>query len=445
MMPDLGAVIVPADIVDAIANDEQSQGWLGGAHIDLDNLYVVVSATLSTGVKETVALPRLSAHRCFQEGDSTDTMLRWFRVGHGFWDSFKPWQTRDRSELSVALGYQLPDGLEYLCSVEPMENSPKIRAYCLLSKQEETHIFPINIEVLYRADPYRRLPQVSVGRLSEKKIAIVGTGSGGSDLAIQFASAGVGKLALFDGERLDPANLIRHQVTRRDLGRTKVSGIASNLKERDLPTKVKEYFTNVVVWANDFRAALANERPDLVVCATDSRESRRFVNYCAVQLGIPLVIAGILDDGRIGEVICCKPRSTACYECIRLELGAALKHPSSDTRPQIPYLGGEGQDLQSGTYRFDISIVSGLATRVGLHVLDPDTFEALPTNYLVWGREKTEYDPPFRFEFPLSVNYINMPRRSDCPVCGVLPNELYGLDINTRAAEMFANIDEIPT
>jgi len=444
-MTDLAAVIIPADIVQAIATDEYAQGWLGGAHCDTDNLYVVVSATLSNGVKRTVALPRLGTHRGFEEGNSTDNLLRWFRVSRDFWDTFKPWQKSSRSELSATLGYLLPDGVEYLCSVEPTEKSPKIRAYCLLSKEDDTRVFPLNIMVLYRADPYRRLPPKSVERLSGKKVAIVGVGSGGGELAIQFASAGVGQLVLFDGERLEPPNLIRHQVTRRDLGRRKVSGIRSNLQERDLPTQVTEYFIDVVAWANEFRTALANESPDLIICATDSRESRRFVNYCAVQLGLPLVVAGILDDGRIGEVICCAPRSTACYECIRLELGTALEQPASDNRPQIPYLGGEAQDLQSGTYRFDISVVSGLATRVGLHVLDPDTFAALPTNYLVWGREKTEYEPPFRFEFPLSVNYVSMPKRSDCPVCGVLPRELTGLDIEARATEILTDIDEIPT
>ena len=443
-MPDLAAVIIPVDIVHAIASDEQSQGWLGGARIDPESLYVVMSATLSSGVKPTAALPRLGMHRAVQEGDSTDKLLRWFRVGREFWDSFRPWQRSDRSALSAALGYQLPDGIEYICSVEPTEKTPKARAYCLLSKQNETHVFPLNIMVLYRPDPYRRLPAISVDRLSGKKVAIVGAGSGGGDLALQLASTGVGKLAVFDGERLEPPNLIRHQVTRRDLGRRKVSGITSNLKERDLPTQVTEYFTDVVVWANEFRSVLASESPDLIVCATDSRESRRFVNYCALQLGIPLVVAGILDDGRIGEVICCEPRSTACYECIRLELGAALEQPPSEGRPQIPYLGGEAQDLQSGTYRFDISIVSGLATRVALHVLDPESFEALPTNYLAWGREKTQYDPPFRFEFPLSVNYVTIPKRSDCPVCGVLSTELDGLDVNSRAAKILAEIDEIP-
>jgi hypothetical protein len=139
MMPDFGAVIIPADIVQAIASDAQSQGWLGGARIDADSLYVVVSATLSTGVKQTIALPRLATHRCFQEGDSTDNLLRWFRVGREFWDTYKPWHKSNRSALSTALGYQLPDGLEYLCSIEPTEKVPKIRAYCLLSKQDETH------------------------------------------------------------------------------------------------------------------------------------------------------------------------------------------------------------------------------------------------------------------------------------------------------------------
>ncbi len=444
-MPDLGAVVIPADIALAIATDEQSQGTLGGARLESESLYLITSARLSSGQKQTASLARLESHRNFQEGESSDDLLRWFRIGHDFAEAFRPWRANDRARLIAAIGYTLPDGIEYICTVEPTEKMPKVRAYCLLSKGNETHLFPLQVSVLYRADPYRRLPKDSVERLGEKKVAIVGVGSGGGELAVQLACAGVGGLLVFDGDRLEPANLIRHQLTRRDLGRRKVSGLRSSLAERDLPTKVTEYFTDVIEWADDFRSALSMGRPDLVICATDSRESRRFVNCCAVKLGIPLIIAGILDNGRIGEVLSCEPQRTACYECARLELGAALEPPDSDQRPAMPYIGGEGADLQSGTYRFDVSIVSGLATRAALHLLDPLMFERLPANFLVWGREKTPYEPPFRFEYPLSVNYVAMPKRVDCPVCGMPAPELRDVDIEVRAAEILAEIDEIPT
>lgn len=444
-MPDIAAVIIPADIMFAIADDEQPLGWLGGAYLKRESLYIVTSAKLAEKVKQSPATPRLRLHRALQEGELKDELLRWFRVDQKFADTFTPWQLSNRVKLSETLGYVLSDGVEYICTVEATESTPKARAYCLISKQEETFVLPLDIMVLYRAEPYRRLAAATVESLSSKKIAIVGVGSGGGELAVQFASAGVGTLFVFDGERLEPANLIRHQLTRCDLGRRKVTAIATNLVERDLPTKVAEYFTDVVVWADEFRSSLAELKPDLIVCATDSRESRRFVNYCSAKLGIPLVIAGILDQGRIGEVLHYDPGKTACYECVRLELGAALEQPSAEGRPQIPYVGGEAEDLQSGAYRFDVSIVSGLATRIALHALAPEHFEALPTNYLVWGRERTEYNAPFHFDVPLSVNYVPLAKRSDCPVCGAPASELANLeDVEGRAAKILAEADEIP-
>src|ERR1019366_4252032 len=109
---------------------------------------------------------------------------------------------------------------------------------------------------------------------------------------------------------------------------------------------------------------------------------------------------------------------SACYECVRLELGAALEKPSSDARAETPYVMGEAQDLQAAAHRFDVGLVASLTTRVALQVLEPKEFEAVPTNYLVWGRERTQHAAPFNFDLPLSVNYVPIAKRTDCPVCG---------------------------
>src|SRR4051794_17076733 len=119
MMPDLGAVIFPADLAIAIAADERSQGWLGGARLESESLHVIVSAGLSAGRKKTVSIGRLQFHRSFQEGESSDELIRWFRVGREFGDTFKPWRASERATLSAAIGYQLPDGIEYICTIEP--------------------------------------------------------------------------------------------------------------------------------------------------------------------------------------------------------------------------------------------------------------------------------------------------------------------------------------
>jgi len=443
---DLGVLVIPADLASAIANSAESTGWLGGASIPGEKLYVATSAQIGADTKQSASTPRLRSHRAFQTefGTISDRILRWLRVGPEFGERFRFGLT-NTAALAAALDCEISAETEYLCTIEPTDKVPKIRAFCLVPSRDGTYMLPLDVKILYRADPYLRLVQESTERLKLKSVVVVGLGSGGGEIALQLACAGVGKLVLFDHGRVDTPNYIRHPLTRQDLGRRKVSGVASNLLERDLPTVVVEYFENVVTWADNFRKGLDEHKPDLVVCATDSRESRRFVNYCANRFAVPLVIAGTLDNGRIGEILLAIPSRTACYECVRLELGTALEQPESDGRPSIPYVGGEAEDLQSGAHRFDVAMVASLATRVALQVLDPAEYEPVPTSYILWGRERTSYPPPFNFDFPLSTNHVTVTKRSDCPVCGVDSPELEGVDVESRFISILAEANEIST
>jgi molybdopterin/thiamine biosynthesis adenylyltransferase len=293
-------------------------------------------------------------------------------------------------------------------------------------------------------DPFARIPKELTGALRDKRVAIVGLGSGGSEVALNLASAGVGNLVMFDDDRLHQENYIRHLLDKRDLGRMKVTAIIDALKARDLPTKAVGHAINVLWRADYFRDNLAEARPDVLICATDSNDSRRFINMCAVGLNIPLVIAGILDGGHVGEVICVMPRKTACYECVRLALGAALAGPESGERASNPYLGVEEDGRSFAVQRFDVTFVSSVATRVALQVLDPERYEPLPAEYVVWGREKgNEHAPPFNFLYPLSFNFVPISRQTHCPVCGRGADDLGGVDIDGRFAEIIAELDRV--
>jgi hypothetical protein len=84
-----------------------------------------------------------------------------------------------------------------------------------------------------------------------------------------------------------------------------------------------------------------------------------------------------------------------------------------------------------------------LATRVALQVLDPKRYEEVPTNYIVWGREKGDYGAPFKFDLPLSLNYVPIARRLDCPVCGTPAAELNGLEIDEQYSSILASVDSV--
>ena len=66
--------------------------------------------------------------------------------------------------------------------------------------------------------------------LADKRVLIIGLGSGGSPIAVEFAKAGVGQFALADFDRVELHNLSRHICTKNDLGRLKTDAVADAIK-----------------------------------------------------------------------------------------------------------------------------------------------------------------------------------------------------------------------
>ena len=292
-----------------------------------------------------------------------------------------------------------------------------------------------------RANPFARLPEKLVEDLHSKSVMLVGVGSGGSEIAINLACSGVGKLDLIDPEKLYPENYIRFPAGKQDLGRYKVDAVRSMIQERELSTVVDVHYLDVVEDADEFRGMLS-PNTDLVICATDSIRSRRLVNCTAVQMGIDCVIAGTLDNGRIAEVLRVLPFTSACYECVRLELGAVLDEPAPGEHAATPYVGPEDVRGEQGVLRMDIAVAAALASHVALQVLNPARFPPIPASYIVWGREASrQFSIPFQFEYPFATNFVPIKRRKDCPIWGVLSEELVGVNVAERVREILSQAD----
>jgi molybdopterin/thiamine biosynthesis adenylyltransferase len=444
-MNDFGCVVVPADLVLMATASNQNSGWFGGSRLESERVYVVSSLSIGEGEKKTSKhAGRLLSHRFYRPGagEIADELIEWVQVPKGFGETLLPFRERDRFDLEAELGIDLDKKLKCFCTIEETDKFPKVRAFCILSDELRVVLGPVSVTVLSRPTPYYSLPADAVDVLARKRVAIVGVGSGGSEIALNLGCAGVGVFLLFDGDRLERTNYNRHVLDRQDLARTKVEGLKSAFSDRELPSKVIAIGIDVIWWADEFRKALKDAEPDLLICATDSRESRRLINYTAVKLGIPLIVAGILEQD-VGEVLLVDPGRTACYECVRLELGASLQRPASDERSASPYSGGEQNNLQSAVYRLDVHLVASLSTRVALGVLDAVRYKSLPANYIVWGRESTEYAPPFRFDVPFSLNYVPIAKRLDCPVCGSVPDEIKEVNIDDRFSSIFAELDSL--
>lgn len=158
------------------------------------------------------------------------------------------------------------------------------------------------------------LPEVGLPgqeRLRTAAVLVVGLGGLGSPAALYLAAAGVGRLGLCDGDRVDLSNLQRQVIHfTADLDRPKVASAAEKL--RALNPGV-----DLVCHPEPLTAAGAADliAPyDLVVAAVDNPAARYAVNDACVALGKPLVEAGIV--GFQGVLMTVLPGRGPCYRCL---------------------------------------------------------------------------------------------------------------------------------
>lgn len=138
-------------------------------------------------------------------------------------------------------------------------------------------------------------------------------------VAETLASYAVGHLTLVDPDRLLRHNLVRHRLGRRDIGRLKVNAMADLLQDRYPDAQIERHPINVIYDAYLMRPLFAHA--DLVIGATDGVASRRVINHLARRAQVPAVLACVLEDGALGEVVRVRP-GTGCLLCYRAKLEA---------------------------------------------------------------------------------------------------------------------------
>jgi molybdopterin/thiamine biosynthesis adenylyltransferase len=162
-----------------------------------------------------------------------------------------------------------------------------------------------------RSDAAHARDSSHASRLRDASIAIVGVGALGCAAAEALATAGIGRLVLFDGDVVELSNLHRqllHRTT--DIGRAKVDSAATTLAARYPATAVDARHERVT----EGNADACLRGVDCVVDATDGFAEKFLLNDTAVRLGTPLVHAGILRF--LGQLMTILPRRSACYRCL---------------------------------------------------------------------------------------------------------------------------------
>jgi molybdopterin-synthase adenylyltransferase len=146
--------------------------------------------------------------------------------------------------------------------------------------------------------------------LAESSVLIVGAGALGAPVALYLAAAGVGRLGVADGDRVERSNLQRQVLHfTPDVGVQKAHSAVAKLRFLNPEIVVEPY--PVRLDAENAAALVAGQ--DVVVDCSDAFATRALVNAACCAEGVALVEGGVL--GWEGMVLTVRPGVSACYRC----------------------------------------------------------------------------------------------------------------------------------
>jgi len=256
-------------------------------------------------------------------------------------------------------------------------------------------------------DPvFARNPK-EAARLFPKHVALVGCGSGGSAVALIAARAGIGNFTIVDPDILSLENIGRHVLSRGGVGKPKVEGLRSKILEFNPLAQVNAIFGKF----QDLE-----ERPDLIIAATDSFACEAEVNSYALQAEVPAIYCGCWGEASVGEILYVVPGKTACYQCYAgfrrstVEVPEIAADPKKYTDPDFDATKFPGQ---AGLWA-NILMVAGLSFQIALALLDPESDRTALVDHehtlLLFNVSK--YSSPLQ---PLAVTFGKVKR--GCAVC----------------------------
>ena len=159
-----------------------------------------------------------------------------------------------------------------------------------------------------------RLPQLGVEgqeRLKRGAVLVVGAGGLGSSAAIYLAAAGIGRIGIADGDRVEESNLHRQPLHgTADVGKPKTESARATLAAMN---------SDVIVEAIPERLTRDNtlelvRRYDVIVDGTDNFPTRYLLNDACVLTGRPLVYGSV--DRFEGQLSVFATASGPCYRCL---------------------------------------------------------------------------------------------------------------------------------
>jgi molybdopterin/thiamine biosynthesis adenylyltransferase len=261
----------------------------------------------------------------------------------------------------------------------------------------------------------RLIGSENLARLAQKRVAIVGLGSGGGFVALSLAMSGVGKFVLVDDDILEAANLVRHVADKRYVGQPKAQAVADLIRQRN-------HLAEIEVRVGRIEQHLdALDHVDLVVCGVDGEGPKYTMNQACLERSLPVIYAGVYERGEGGDVAVIRPYDGPCYACWAAELREGLVAANPGAVQELDYgmIGPDGTlEAEPGLWLDVVRIASAQADLALNELLrGTDVYRTMPANTLIQANSALEIlsgqiSPPY------TALWVNIERDPACLVCG---------------------------
>lgn len=197
------------------------------------------------------------------------------------------------------------------------------------SKVGRDRIAKMSSEVV-DTNPYSRLMALQrmgivkeYEQIRQKSVAVVGVGGVGSVTADMLTRCGIGKLLLFDYDKVELANMNRLFFTPDQAGLSKVEAAANTLNfiNPDVAIQTHNYNITTVDNFDKFLEAILHggveqgKPVDLVLSCVDNFEARMAINTACNELSLHWFESGVSENAVSGHIQFIRPGETACFAC----------------------------------------------------------------------------------------------------------------------------------
>ncbi|WP_350349065.1 ThiF family adenylyltransferase [Agromyces sp. G08B096] len=422
-------IVVPRDAIDKIAASALSGGALVLRRVPADNMYVVRTVETAKDMRLPADIP--GEYVALRSGDPHHA-AQWIRVAandaqiHHLFLSRRPQAFIEFAKFKEMVpGVSDPgNGLGIVITHDPDLPPELVEAGALEFAGwavRRSGVHPIHIEVEPEVIGLEQLTgKWPIEQLAANSVMVVGCGSIGSAAAEALAGFGVGRVELLDPDRFLWHNMLRHALGTESVGRYKVAAMKDHLARRWPEQTVVAHQLDVVADAHYARPIV--DRVDLVLCAADGIAPRRVVSHLARRANKPAILACVLDNGSIGEVIRLRPTPRfGCLLCLRQHL-AAQGAMDAEADQELDY--GTGRvhqpmaavppDLrQVGTFAAKVAVATLLESLHGDHT------QRIPGEHAVIGLRPTgDLAAPFNVGEVGDVRWSSIPGpRPSCATC----------------------------